>query len=228
MNRKPLLFLGIALAQLAVPAWMITGRERVLTQGEVFKFKTAPIDPRDPFRGEYVRLEFEAESGSWQAPDTTVTNPQGYAAFDEQEAYGVLSVDSSGFALISALSEHPPAGQTFIRVLYNSANEQRIDRVFLPFDRFYLEEGDGAKTEELLQPQWNDGEVTQPLPAYALVRVLNGEAVIEDLIVDERSIHQWLADPSLEPSAAGVSALADSVALPADSASALASPAPAP
>ncbi|MBK6341440.1 MAG: GDYXXLXY domain-containing protein [Flavobacteriales bacterium] len=62
MNRKPLLFLGIALAQLAVPAWMIAGRERVLSQGEVFKFKTAPIDPRDPFRGEYVRLDFEAES----------------------------------------------------------------------------------------------------------------------------------------------------------------------
>lgn len=228
MNRKPLLFLGIALAQLAVPAWMIAGRERILQQGEIYKFRTAPIDPRDPFRGEYVRLEFEAERGSWQAPDTTVTNPQGYAAFNEQEAYGVLSVDSSGFAVIGALSGHPPAGQMYIRVLYNSANEQRIDRVFLPFDRFYLEEGDGAKTEELLQPQWNDGQVSQPLPAYVLVRVLNGEAVIEDLIVDERSIHEWLADTTLKPSPAALSAAVDTLALPLDSASVPASPDPAP
>ncbi|MBK6341439.1 MAG: hypothetical protein IPF41_02320 [Flavobacteriales bacterium] len=100
--------------------------------------------------------------------------------------------------------------------------------MFLPFDRFYLEEGDGAKTEELLQPQWNDGQVSQPLPAYVLVRVLNGEAVIEDLIVDERSIHQWLADPSLEPSAAGVNAVTDTLTLPTDSASVPASPVPAP
>lgn len=222
MSRKPLLFLGIALAQLAVPAWMIASRERVLSQGEVFKFKTAPIDPRDPFRGEYVRLDFEAERGSWPVarPDDIQTG--------EQSAYAILGIDSAGFARITALVDQAPSTGAYLAVDYSTWGNESVERVQLPFDRFYLEEGDGAKTEELLQPQWNDGEMTQPLPAYALVRVLHGEAVIEDLIVDERSIHQWLADPSLEPSAAGVSALADSVALPADSASALASPAPAP
>ena len=62
-------------------------------------------------------------------------------------------------------------------------------------DRYYLEEGDGAKTEKMLAPEWNDGVVTQPLPAYAKVRVYNGEAVIEDLIVSDRSIHEWLNAP---------------------------------
>jgi hypothetical protein len=42
--------------------------------------------------------------------------------------------------------------------------------------------------------------LSQPLPAYALVRVYDGQAVIEDLIVGDRSIHDWLKDmPSKEP-----------------------------
>jgi len=222
MNRKPLLFMAVVLAQLAVPAWMILSHERILREGEVFKFRTAPIDPRDPFRGEYVRLDFEAESGSWPVarPDDIQTG--------EQSAYAILGVDSAGFARITALVDQAPATGAYLAVDYSTWGNESVERVQLPFDRFYLEEGDGAKTEDLLQPQWNDGEMAQPLPAYAQVRVLDGRAVIEDLIVDERSIHEWLADTTLRPSAAALSAAVDTLALPADSASALASPAPEP
>lgn len=218
MNRKPLLFLGIALTQLAVPAWMITGRERILQQGEIYKFRTAPIDPRDPFRGEYVRLDFEAESGSWPVarPDDMQTG--------EHSAYAILGIDSAGFARINALVDEAPATGAYLEVAYSTWGNESVERVQLPFDRFYLEEGDGAKTEDLLQPQWNDGEMVQPLPAYAKVRVLDGRAVIEDLIVDERSIHEWLADTTLRPSAAALSAAVDTLALMEDSASAPAFP----
>ena len=70
-----------------------------------------------------------------------------------------------------------------------------VQMVSLPFDRFYLEEGDGAKTEDMLSPQWDGETMTQPLPAYALVRVFDGQAVIEDLIVGDKSIHQWMNEP---------------------------------
>jgi hypothetical protein len=69
-----------------------------------------------------------------------------------------------------------------------------VQRVSLPFDRFYLEEGDGATTEKMLQPQWNNDTLVQPLPAHAVVRVLHGEAVIEDLVVGGKSIQVWLEE----------------------------------
>jgi hypothetical protein len=57
-----------------------------------------------------------------------------------------------------------------------------------------LEEGDGRKTEELLRPQWTEGQVSQPLPAYAVVRILDGDPVIQDLIIGDKSIYEWLKE----------------------------------
>lgn len=186
MRNKALLFVAVALAQLVFPAWMIWSHERVLREGEVFRFRTAPIDPRDPFRGEYVQLEFEAESGAWASarPDDIQNG--------EQRAFGLLMTDSAGFARIAALVAGIPEQGAYLRVNYYIWDNDTVTRIGLPFDRFYLEEGDGAKTEQMLMPQWDEGEMSQPLPAYALVRVLHGRAVIEDLIVGDRSIHDWL------------------------------------
>jgi hypothetical protein len=36
--------------------------------------------------------------------------------------------------------------------------------------------------------------LVQPLPAHAVVRVLHGEAVIEDLVVGGKSIQVWLEE----------------------------------
>ena len=69
---KALLFIPIGLAQLAVPGWMIYKHESVMREGAVYKFRTAPIDPRDPFRGEYVVLDFAAETGRWTSPGTGI------------------------------------------------------------------------------------------------------------------------------------------------------------
>lgn len=184
MKRSTLLFVLMVALQLVLLAWMIIGHERILKQGEVFRFKTAPVDPRDPFRGEYVRLDFEAEEGPWNMPDTS--------ALDRSTYYALLSTDSAGYALIDALHTSVPAAGNYIRVRAMSWDGERIDRVMLPFDRYYLQEGDGPKTEELLLPEWNDGERIPGLPAHAVVRVLDGEAVVEDLVVDGRPLREWL------------------------------------
>ena len=196
MRRSAVLFLVIAVAQLAVPAWMIVAHERVLREGEVFKFRTAPIDPRDPFRGEYVVLSFEASSGAWSNPHPFPDAATDQSAWLEQTSYARLTVsDTSGYAVIAELLAEPPANGEYIRVEHWGAMGGSVNSVELPFDRYYMEEGDGAKTEKMLAPEWNDGVVTQPLPAYAKVRVYSGEAVIEDLIVSDRSIHEWLNAP---------------------------------
>lgn len=197
MRRSAVIFIVIALAQLAVPALMIIAHERVLRDGEVFKFRTAPIDPRDPFRGEYVVLNFEASNGAWSNPHQVLDTIVDQDLWVDQTSYASLAVsDTSGYAVITALSVDPPASGAYIAVEHWGAVGIVINHVELPFDRFYLEEGDGAMTEKMLQPQWHEGTlVQQPLPAYALVRVYEGEAVIEDLIIGDRSIEDWLKAP---------------------------------
>jgi uncharacterized membrane-anchored protein len=178
----------MVLFQLALPGWMFVQRERVLTGGAILLFRTAPIDPRDPFRGEYVALNFEAETGQWAAPAAT------HADEARRSAYAVFVTDSAGFAHITRLTTERPVDSTYVRVEFMVFGTEGVHRVSLPFDRFYLEEGDGAATEQMLQPQVTNDTPMQPRPAHAVVRVLDGEAVIEDLVVDGRSIHEWLQE----------------------------------
>ncbi len=185
---KWLAFALMVLFQLAVPGWMFVQQERVLTEGEVLLFRTAPIDPRDPFRGEYVALNFEAESGQWATPTDQANDNT------RRSAFAVLATDTGGFARIARLTNERPIDSAYVRVEFMVFGTEGVQRVSLPFDRFYLEEGDGATTEKLLQPQWNNDTLVQPLPAHAVVRVLHGDAVIEDLVVGGRSIHSWLEE----------------------------------
>ncbi len=185
---KWLAFGGMVLFQLALPGWVIVDHERVLTEGEVFLFRTEPIDPRDPFRGEYVTLNFEAESGQWASPTASTEE------YVRSSAFAVLGTDTGGFARIERLTHEQPTGSDFVEVTFMSYGGDGVSRVSLPFDRFYLEEGDGATTEQMLQPQWSNDTLVQPLPTHAVVRILKGRAVIEDLVVGGRSIHEWLKD----------------------------------
>lgn len=184
MLNKASVFAVVALVQLAVPGWMIVHHERILSEGTAFNFRTAPVDPRDPFRGEYVHLDFTAEQGKWPLPSA--------AHEGAQRAYALLMADSAGFAQIDALVLEKPEAAPYIAVEYSHWTNDTLFSLELPFDRFYLEEGDGRRTEELLQPSWNGSTPSSPLPAYAVVRILHGEAVIEDLVIGGISIHQWL------------------------------------
>ena len=63
MKKSLLILLGLTVAvQLWVPASMILKHERVLREGmrvnELFRLRTQPFDPADPFQGRYVWLQF--------------------------------------------------------------------------------------------------------------------------------------------------------------------------
>ena len=65
MNRKTILwvaFIVVALVQLYVPAQMIWESEGVIAAGTAYKFNTAPVDPKDPFRGKYITLNYSDNS----------------------------------------------------------------------------------------------------------------------------------------------------------------------
>ena len=56
-----ILLVLVCAVQLAVPVAMIARREIALRQGESFRFRCAPVDPVDPFRGRYVDLQFDEQ-----------------------------------------------------------------------------------------------------------------------------------------------------------------------
>jgi uncharacterized membrane-anchored protein len=60
-SRKTLIALAaVALAQTAALAYMVTDRIQLLRTGREIVLPIVPIDPRDVFRGEYVRLNYPA------------------------------------------------------------------------------------------------------------------------------------------------------------------------
>jgi uncharacterized membrane-anchored protein len=57
--RKTLLALAaVALIQTAALAWMVLDRIQLLRSGREIVLPIVPVDPRDLFRGEYVRLDY--------------------------------------------------------------------------------------------------------------------------------------------------------------------------
>lgn len=181
MNRVVIfvLFVALCFLQLGVPASMIYKRETTLQQGELFKFKTIPVDPYDAFRGRYVALNYE---------ESTVN---GYWPADQYRrgriAYAILERNAEGYAQIVDVHLARPDNQVFleVRIRFVQVNSLSLS---LPFDRYYMDEFEAPLAERAFAWQ-PDG---RQLSAYAITRVHNGFGVIEELIVDEQPIREWL------------------------------------
>jgi len=182
MNKRNLLLLGFAMVvvvQLAVPAWMIIERELTLREGQVFKFKTKPVDPADAFRGRYVMLSLE--------PDT-VTVPDGGVWRYGQKAFAVLGTGTNGFAIVKRLERTRPAGEPALQVSANWSDGKSVHINWQGLDRFYMTE-DKAPAAETAYREHNrrtsqDCSIT--------VRVRGSVGVIENLYIEDQPIQTWL------------------------------------
>lgn len=181
------LFLLVSAAQLYVPASMIWTREKVIAEGEVYFFETAPIDPSDPFRGKYVRLNFKNETILIDSINDWVRH---------QEVYLLLEKDPAGFVRYSQVSAEPPPNTTaYLKVEVNYISPGSGELHFnLPFDRFYMEESKAKPAEEVYMASTrSNNDIT-----YAVVSVKNGEAVLRDVMINGKSLREleaWNRDP---------------------------------
>jgi uncharacterized membrane-anchored protein len=183
MNRATVfgLFALMALAQLAAPASMIWSHEHVLAAGVAMKFRTAPVDPYDAFRGRYVTLRFD---------QTLASLPEGVSIPSGQTAYVEVEVGPDGFAKLGAAHLEPPKGKTYLKATARYGGSQGNVDIELPFDRFYMEESKAPLAEEAYRKHSRRDEHD----AYAIVRVLDGAGVIEDLIVGGKPIGEMLRE----------------------------------
>lgn len=180
-----ILFAVMVLAQLAVPFKMIFDREKVLSEGKTFKFKTAPIDPSDPFRGKYVTLNF-AEN-NFEVSD-------GETWHNGQSVYVLLAADVDGFAkIVDVVRELPAESDDCVKAKLNYVATKKDSTKTIqelnfeyPFERFYMEESKAPLAESMY---WEVSRDTTKI-TYASVNIQNGQAVLKDVFIGDVSIRE--------------------------------------
>lgn len=171
----------VAMIQLAVPAAMIIRYELVMMQGTLYKFRTAPVDPYDAFRGRYVALRIKE--------DTAPVKDKSEFKYNET-VYATITTDKDGFAKFASASKTPPEGDVDylkVKVRYNYGNEKTID-LQIPFDRYYMNENYAKAAEDAYRQNSRQGKEN----TYIAVRVKDGKAVIENLFIDNKPVMEYL------------------------------------
>jgi uncharacterized membrane-anchored protein len=192
MKKLPLILLGLLIAvQFAVPFKMIQGKEKILKTGELFKFRTRPIDPADPFQGRYVRLGYR---------DNYISCPPDYnpELTHKEPIYAMLETDEDGFARFTDWSREKPASGHYLKTRYtgmrsdwDNDRKTRTHKGFslrLPFDRYYMDEAKAPRAERLAR------QATRSTNCWASVRILNGKSTIEDVYAEGQSLRILAAE----------------------------------
>lgn len=171
-------FVLLCLAQLYLPLKMITSQEAVVSTGKAFRFKVAPLDPNDPFRGKYITLRYQANSVKVKDVNQWKRNTRIYVS---------LKTDSQGYAAIRNISARRPHNRSdYVEAKVAVLNGQGGDTLYVdyPFGRFYMEEAKAVKAEKMFLETWRSPQSD----AYAKVYVKDGNAVIDDVLVNGRSV----------------------------------------
>lgn len=200
MKKTLLLILGLTVtAQFLIPASMILKHERILRKGTAYRFKTRPIDPADPFLGRYVRLQFEND---YIVAPTNAIEP----AYNEL-IYVTLNTDADGYCELTGWSRNKPKNGDWLKLKYwhrttfRAPGEQNKLRFSLPFNRFYMEESKAPRAEKIARRSVinlsDPASTNLSTNCWAEVRVWNGAALIEDVLIDGTAIRD-LAGQSTE------------------------------
>ena len=172
------LFAVMCLAQWIVPGNMVYDSENTIAEGALYKFKTAPVDPSDPLRGKYITLNFQenffqfTDSAEWQRGD---------------QIFVTFTTDSVGFAIPEQVYHAKPEAESYLETFVEHINHYGDDHEVwykLPFDRFYVEESKAQQAEQLYWKAQRDSVQI----VYALVSIGQGQAVLQDVIINDRPI----------------------------------------
>lgn len=175
-------FIIIAIVQWFVPGKMIRDKEVVLRKGSIFHFRTEPVDPLHPFKGRYIALSFRENEFTTASPDS--------ALFNYGDAYVLLEKDRDGFAKIkNVVKQKPGAALDYVQASISYIDRKKDTAVIhlqYPFDEFYMDEFKAPRAETAYRESTRDS--TQK--TYAVVSILNGDAVIKDVIINNKPIRQ--------------------------------------
>lgn len=198
--RSRLILIVIAL-QFGVLAWMAAEREWVLRTGRSVLLRTAPVDPRDPMRGDFVRFRYEISTvpvalcrdGAASWPGLTSREQR---RLKDRRVYAIVRPEEDQRAELVALTDREPAAGTFLRGRVESVGPHGIT-VRYGVEAMFTEQGRARAIEDA--PQLRAG-VALNIEA----RVSDGGlAVLQDFRWEPLGITvQPRRRPAPEPSAA--------------------------
>lgn len=167
--------LALAVIQWVIPAKIIVKNNEVLEKGQSYKFRTEPVDPSNPFKGKYITLNFTENSFT----DTI----ERHLASDD-DVFVFLGMDSTGYAVVKDVSTEEPRGNAAYvkaKVYYTSRTDDSTT-IFInyPFDEFYMDEFKAPQAENIYRESNRDSSNR----TFALVKIWNGQAVIEDVLIN--------------------------------------------
>lgn len=138
-------WLVIALQVLAL-LWVAGEREWIRSAAPTVWLRTAPVDPRDPFRGDYVQLDYDIGALS-KAQREALGNA---LASKRSVVYAALSDSSPEVAELVSIGTEPPASGPFIRGHLGTAIDRdwwRRGDVAYGIEKLFVEQGKGLDIE---------------------------------------------------------------------------------
>ncbi|MBB3134096.1 putative membrane-anchored protein [Rhizobium pisi] len=172
----------VAGLQTVILGTIIQSRASILSDGAEVLLKTAPVDPRDFLRGDYVVLNYDISSVPMQTISGGIPAEPG-----ERTLWVRLKKQQDGFWVVteSSFNALPPQPETVIlrSLPFYSAGLAAGDsiRVEYGIERYYVPEGEGKPIEEAR----NDDNV-----AIAVRVSPAGGAQIRSLLVDGKPIYE--------------------------------------
>lgn len=176
--------LFVALVQTAILGYMIEGRASILRSGTDVLLKTAPVDPRDLLRGDYVILSYDISAISTTSV-TGIRPQEGEVA----RLHVRLTPGADGFWIVSQASFEPLEAQAGSVVLLTQPitiygwEWENAGNLMVSYgiERFYVPEGEGKPIED----GRNEGRVS------VAARVSeDGQAQIRALMLDGEPLYE--------------------------------------
>ncbi len=191
------LILAAILVQFLVLAWMAGEREWIVATGPTVWLRTAPVDPRDLFRGDYVTLGYEIstipaekfgpELKKHMAELARRNADHSYWRGREIVLYTALKGNpESGVAEIAMADLTPPASGLFIKGRVRphwNGTCANLTGVAYGIDAYFVQQGKGRELERRAPPGMPDG-VQAPMEMQVALGH-NGTAVLKG--------HRWNA-----------------------------------
>ncbi|MFN0058524.1 MAG: GDYXXLXY domain-containing protein [Planctomycetota bacterium] len=179
MKRTGFVIAAVAL-QFAVLAFMAGKREAVLLSGRTIWMRTAPIDPRDIFMGDFVRLSYPINR---IAPDEIRGELKAHINERSRRVFVALRESDDGLAELEYATGDRPAGPIYIKGRIGDPQWWFGSGMAVKYgiERYYVQQGLGLDMEKRLGER---GGVQVPMEV-ALALGSDGTAIIRD--------HRWCA-----------------------------------
>ena len=200
MTIKKGLFFAFAVIIILVPVYVAVSSQNVLNNGKLYKFKPMAYDPFDPLRGKFLRVEYQTNN--------ILTK---FDFEDDETAFVSIGVDKEGFAFFEEAFKKAPKNVDYLETTIRSTginrrlrqeveaafNDEDFDinkmdtrssvRIRIPdnMNKYFINEDDALRAEKVM--------FKERANIYIGVRILDGEARLDNIFVYNQGILEYLA-----------------------------------